>query len=124
MNDGIGKWGQMGQQLVRIYPLFNFRAATVHLLQISKRPKRKLAAALRRKLLGAPPQDTLNAHCQLWDWRAGVPPDVIRCIVDRVIHQVVRGIAVVQVRPGAKNSVRPSCLRSGVQHLIGGWMPR
>lgn len=84
---------------------------------------RKLATALRRKLFDMPPENALHARRQFLLKYIGVSSEVIRRIVDGMIHKVVCGIVVVQVGPGAKTSIRPGCLGSGLQYLIGSWMP-
>ena len=84
---------------------------------------RKLAAALRRKLFRASAEDAFHTRRQFVLKCIRVSSEVVSRIVDGMIHEVVRGIVVVQVGPGAKKSVRPRYLGSGLQCPIRSWMP-
>jgi len=44
-------------------------------------------------------------------------------VLDRVVHKIVSGILVVQVRPGTQESIRPRCVRSSLQNLIRSRVP-
>ncbi len=48
----------------------------------------------------------------------GMTGDVLGSIPDCVVHQIMRGVRIIQKRPRAKQSVRPSCVGSGLQNLI------
>src|ERR1700735_4979558 len=49
--------------------------------------------------------------------------DVIGDVLNSVIHQVMRNVAVVQVSPRAEHRERPRCLGSGLQGLIRSRVP-
>ena len=48
---------------------------------------------------------------------------VLRRIMNGVVHQIDCGIVVIEVRPGAQESVWPCCVSSGLQLLIGSGVP-
>ncbi|MHB1958468.1 MAG: hypothetical protein ACYCO5_05495 [Acidobacteriaceae bacterium] len=52
-----------------------------------------------------------------------MPSKVINRILDSMIHQIVCGFVIMQICPGAKKSVWPSRLSSGLHYLIRSWMP-
>ncbi len=84
-----------------INPLLDLRPLRVHRFQIGKRAMRKLAAAFRRKLFRASAKNALHTRRQFVLKYVRVSSEIISRIVDGMIHQVVRGIVVVQVGPGA-----------------------
>jgi len=49
--------------------------------------------------------------------------NVLRRITNGVVHQIDCGIVVIEVRPSAQGSVRPCCVSSGLQLLIGSRVP-
>ena len=49
--------------------------------------------------------------------------NVLRRIMNGVVHQIDCGIGVIEVRPSAQGSVRPCCVSSGLQLLIGSRVP-
>jgi hypothetical protein len=77
----------------------------VKLLHIAHRPRRQFAAALRRKLPGAAPDDAFDSRCQFLFRSIDVAGKVAGRVLNGVVHQIDCGIVVIEVRPCAQGSV-------------------
>ena len=75
------------------------------LLRIAHRPRRQFAAALRRELPGAAPDDALDSCSQFLFRSIAMAGKVLRRILSCVVHQIDSGILVIEVRPSAQGSV-------------------
>jgi len=75
-----------------------------------------------RKPVGLPSDAALDSGAQLRRSRTWMPANVFGRVLNRVVHQFVSGVFVVEVRPGAQLGVRPCCI-SGLQDLIRSRVP-
>ena len=75
------------------------------LLHIAHRPRRQFAAALRRELPGAAPDDALDACGQFLFRSIAMADNVLGRILNGVVHQIDCGVVVIEVRPSAQGSV-------------------
>ena len=52
-----------------------------------------------------------------------MPPGVVPRVFNRVIHEVVSRVVIVQISPCVQEGIRPSCFSSGRQLLIRSQVP-
>jgi hypothetical protein len=104
--------------LSSIDPLLCLWLTNIQLFHINQRSIRNLQTPLCGLLLRATFNDALDARRQLHLRALRMAEDVTKRIFYRVIHEVISGSVIVEIRPGAANRIRPSCFCSGLQFFI------
>ena len=117
------KGDKHSKKLFRIELLFRLWLTYEKIVQISQGTRLHFESPLRSLLLRSALEGALHAPFQLLYGEVSMSPGVVPRVFNRVIHEVVSSIVIVQIGPGVQEGVRPSCFSSGRQLLIRSEVP-
>jgi len=118
IDDALRERRQLGEDLTRVDVLLDVRLTGANRFEVCGRTIRELAPLPARQVFGVTANLALNASAHLDRCHIGMTGDVFGRVLDGVVHQIVGGVVIIQECPGAQQSVRPCCIRSGLQDLI------